>query len=573
MKRKINLCIVLIVFGLFAFGLIDTAHGSEYEQAKEQLVEELNQIFRRGVRKITHDMIYEKYVINGKGSVGENLNLYAKALDKRDVPMVSVYIEQDTETQIEYLLYKTDKEGGKRILAIPEGFTIKEAYAAAVLVVSAIADILIMETAPGKAMLSRREEALGDRLKDKKYVQSTLNEILRNAANSGDISRVSKALAAGADVNAKDKDGNTSLHYAVKGGKIEAVKILISAGADVNIKGQRNKTPLDLAKEEDPLDRSKENDFKKIKIADLIRKHGGPSKRDELSGLMKKIARDGYIYRNDIEAVIKLAQDISPPPAIPEEARSLMREGISALKYAKGISGYAKAEKKLEEASKLAPWWADPYFNLGLVNEEFWEFDDAIENLELYLIAAPNSQDADAVKQKISDLHYAKKNLAEADEHLNRGRDLYNNAKDYHGSIREFKEAIRLVPDYARVHANLGSAYSKVGSYKEAIPELKEAIRLGEDAPYVYTALALAYHNLGELKKAISILEEGVLESDWIGIGRGHLHQKLGRYYYKDGQYEKALQQFREANGYSNKDVDKQYVQKMMSKLNRHVGR
>ena len=41
---------------------------------------------------------------------------------------------------------------------------------------------------------------------------------LIHAAKDGNIEAVKQHLAAGADVNAKGKDGNTLLHYAIRGG-------------------------------------------------------------------------------------------------------------------------------------------------------------------------------------------------------------------------------------------------------------------------------------------------------------------------------------------------------------------
>jgi serine/threonine-protein phosphatase 6 regulatory ankyrin repeat subunit B len=43
-------------------------------------------------------------------------------------------------------------------------------------------------------------------------------------------------LAAGADVNAKDKDGVTALMWASQGGHITVVQALLAAKADVNAK-------------------------------------------------------------------------------------------------------------------------------------------------------------------------------------------------------------------------------------------------------------------------------------------------------------------------------------------------
>ena len=56
-------------------------------------------------------------------------------------------------------------------------------------------------------------------------------------------------IAAGADVNAKDKYGYTALMYAVANGYPEIVKALLAAGADVNAKDRYGKTALTRAKE------------------------------------------------------------------------------------------------------------------------------------------------------------------------------------------------------------------------------------------------------------------------------------------------------------------------------------
>ena len=115
------------------------------------------------------------------------------------------------------------------------------------------------------------------------------------AATIKDIEAIKQQLAAGTDVNAKDEEGATPLHYAATKAVAE---LLITKGADVNAKGgYKNGTALHFAaavghnelvalliannadvnanielgeyKGETPLD------YAKGETVDLLRKHGG----------------------------------------------------------------------------------------------------------------------------------------------------------------------------------------------------------------------------------------------------------------------------------------------------------
>ena len=67
---------------------------------------------------------------------------------------------------------------------------------------------------------------------------------IQQAAYEGNIEAVKQHLADGVDVNTKDKDGFTPLHYATGRGRKEVAELLIAKGADVNAKGDRDATPL-----------------------------------------------------------------------------------------------------------------------------------------------------------------------------------------------------------------------------------------------------------------------------------------------------------------------------------------
>jgi hypothetical protein len=67
----------------------------------------------------------------------------------------------------------------------------------------------------------------------------------------------------------------------------------------------------------------------------------------------------------------------------------------------------------MEQAVLAAPWWADAYSILGTIREKQGKFAEALQNLQLYLLAAPQSSAARSVQAKIYEIEALKERQEE----------------------------------------------------------------------------------------------------------------------------------------------------------------
>jgi tetratricopeptide (TPR) repeat protein len=109
------------------------------------------------------------------------------------------------------------------------------------------------------------------------------------------------------------------------------------------------------------------------------------------------------------EKAIRLVQRMNPQPAIPQDAMQHMAYAQAAFQEAKSPGDLDNAIQELTHVLRLAPWWGDAYKNLSLLDEKAERYADAAHNLQLYLLATPNSPDAQSVQMKIYSLQYKAK--------------------------------------------------------------------------------------------------------------------------------------------------------------------
>ena len=78
---------------------------------------------------------------------------------------------------------------------------------------------------------------------------------LLRASENGHVEVVKRLIQAGGEVNAQIKEGywkgETTLHHASRYGHVEVITALLAAGADKTIKDNKDRTPHDLAENQD----------------------------------------------------------------------------------------------------------------------------------------------------------------------------------------------------------------------------------------------------------------------------------------------------------------------------------
>jgi len=112
------------------------------------------------------------------------------------------------------------------------------------------------------------------------------------------------------------------------------------------------------------------------------------------------------------EKIIKHVQAMKPAPAVPEEAKRYLVRGKAAFKGAKEARDFQEAAEEFKKALLYAPWLAEGYYNLGVIQDKAGQYDDAMKNLKFYLIAAPKAPDAEKVKELVYEIEYRKEKVA-----------------------------------------------------------------------------------------------------------------------------------------------------------------
>jgi ankyrin repeat protein len=222
---------------------------------------------------------------------------------------------------------------------------------------------------------------------------------LYEAVRNGNKDVADLLLAKDADVNAKDANGYTPLHKAAMEGRKDVVELLLAKGADINAKNTFGHTPLDEAAaqgKKDVAELLKEHPVKQARLLEYIR-------NDPRAAFVEMAAQIQGNPADDItrRLIIKLATELKPAPAIPEDARKHFIEGTTIVKSAKNPAHQALAAQSFTEALKIAPWWGDAYYNLGAAQELAEKYNETEQAFNFSLLGNPSEQQKRDMQDRI----------------------------------------------------------------------------------------------------------------------------------------------------------------------------
>ncbi|HEY6008434.1 MAG TPA: PDZ domain-containing protein, partial [Geobacteraceae bacterium] len=104
-----------------------------------------------------------------------------------------------------------------------------------------------------------------------------------------------------------------------------------------------------------------------------------------------------------------------------------------------GAGSLEGAVQEMEKAVAEAPWFADGYYNLAMVQEKAEHFGQAIRNFRLYLAAAPDAPNAGAVKAKCYGLEVDEEEAAKSLFLVGTWKNRDNAADEWGVSLKEGK--------------------------------------------------------------------------------------------------------------------------------------
>lgn len=271
---------------------------------------------------------------------------------------------------------------------------------------------------------------------------------------TSDVSIAKMLVALGANPLEVSARGESGLHMAARSGSAEMAQYFIDRGVDLGLKNKQGETALDLARglrkagmAEPSASGGRAERLKALRTArgeaadtaqavdsdstqkaavvsvieqrlhqfymaelaagDQAAQQGKASEAlTQYTSALSRANDLGVPEEADLRLkIIRFAAAMPIPPAMPEKAREHLVRSSYLLNKGQDVG---LVEREMVAALRLAPWWAEGYYNLGQILAGQGKFDLAVQNLKLFMAVAPSDPRAQAAQDKIFEIKIAK---------------------------------------------------------------------------------------------------------------------------------------------------------------------
>lgn len=206
-----------------------------------------------------------------------------------------------------------------------------------------------------------------------------------------------------------------------------------------------------------------------------------------------------------------------------DEVRNLFTEGKKAFQSHQ----YEKAQQTFLQLIEKAPYFADVFNMLGVINHSSGQFNDAVRFFEKALEINPKYTEAllnlAVLYNDLGDYKKARQLYARvqaksrehtgskmdpfiraklANRHADVG-DIYEGIGFYKEAIEEYNKALKLAPNFHDIRCKLAICLREMRKFSEAVKEFKKVIKANPRYHYAEVQLGVTQYASGKIKDAV----------------------------------------------------------------------
>jgi tetratricopeptide (TPR) repeat protein len=259
-------------------------------------------------------------------------------------------------------------------------------------------------------------------------------------------------------------------------------------------------------------------------VADLLAHYSATELAEGFSSLSPS---DGERVGVRGDKILPRPHALASPPLLFVTALCFVSLALCAIITSRQISFWRNSESLFRRAVHVTQKNYLAYNNLGFYLSNRGEVAEAMENYRQALKIKPDYEDAH------NNLGYA-----------------FANQKKYPEAIAEYEAALRIRPNHPEVNNNFGNALADVGRVDEAIAHYMIALGQRPDYADAHNGLAIALSMKGRFVEAIDHFHEALRYKP----NDAGAHSNLGNAYAIQGKFDLAIPEYEEAIRLNPKD-------------------